>query len=124
MFDLPKYGDGICLARLADLLDKLGVDRARLQQNSVVITGSNGKGSTAAMCAAIGRAHEIENQGSHHNAERHRDQDVLGKPAGHFSHPRKFRQSRVWQIWKRTQQACGNLHACRNVPIVECAHDD
>ena len=56
MFDLPKYGDGICLARLAELLDALRVDRAWLQNRSVVVTGSNGKGSTAAMCAAIGRA--------------------------------------------------------------------
>lgn len=57
MFDLPKYGDGVCLARLAELLDVLGVDRNRLQRNSVVVTGSNGKGSTAAFCAAIGRAY-------------------------------------------------------------------
>lgn len=56
MFDLPKYGDGICLARLAELLDALGIDRTRLQERSVVVTGSNGKGSTAAMCAGIGRA--------------------------------------------------------------------
>jgi dihydrofolate synthase/folylpolyglutamate synthase len=56
VFDLPKYGDGICLARLAELLDALAIDRARLQRISVVVTGSNGKGSTAAMCAGIGRA--------------------------------------------------------------------
>jgi len=56
VFDLPKYGDGICLARLAELLEALGVDRAWLQRHSVVVTGSNGKGSTAAMCASIGRA--------------------------------------------------------------------
>ena len=56
MFDLPKYGDGVCLARLAELLDALAIDRAWLQRHSVVVTGSNGKGSTAAMCAAIGRA--------------------------------------------------------------------
>ncbi len=56
MFDLPKYGDGVCLARMAGLLDALDIDRARLQRISVVITGSNGKGSTAAMCARIGRA--------------------------------------------------------------------
>jgi dihydrofolate synthase/folylpolyglutamate synthase len=56
VFDLPKYGDGVCLARLAELLDALAVDRARLQQISVVATGSNGKGSTAALCASIGRA--------------------------------------------------------------------
>jgi len=59
MFDLPKYGDGICLVRLAALLDALSIDRARLQRQSVVVTGSNGKGSTAAMCAAIGRAHGL-----------------------------------------------------------------
>src|ERR1700724_4228017 len=56
MFDLPKYGDGVCLARMAAVLDALGVDRARLSRNSVVVTGSNGKGSTAAFCASIGRA--------------------------------------------------------------------
>jgi len=56
VFDLPKYGDGVCLARLAELLDALRVDRAWLRNRSAVVTGSNGKGSTAAMCAAIGRA--------------------------------------------------------------------
>ena len=55
MFELPKYGDGVCLARLAELLDTLAIDRARLQRISVVVTGSNGKGSTAAICAEIGR---------------------------------------------------------------------
>jgi len=59
VFDLPKYGDGICLARLAALLETLGIDRARLQRISVVVTGSNGKGSTAAMCAQIGRAYGL-----------------------------------------------------------------
>ena len=59
MFDLPKYGDGICLARMAGLLEALGIDRARLQRISVVVTGSNGKGSTAAMCAQIGRAYGL-----------------------------------------------------------------
>ena len=56
MFDLPKYGDGVCLARMAELLDALAVDRARLARSSVVVTGSNGKGSTAAFCAGIARA--------------------------------------------------------------------
>ncbi|WOH50504.1 glutamate ligase domain-containing protein [Bradyrhizobium sp. sBnM-33] len=59
MFDLPKYGDGVCLARMADLLDMLAIDRARLRRISVVVTGSNGKGSTAAMCAQIGRAYGL-----------------------------------------------------------------
>jgi dihydrofolate synthase/folylpolyglutamate synthase len=56
VFDLPKYGDGVCLARLADLLDAIEVDRARLSRISVVVTGSNGKGSTAAFCAGIAQA--------------------------------------------------------------------
>jgi dihydrofolate synthase / folylpolyglutamate synthase len=56
VFDLPKYGDGVCLARMANLLDALAVDRARLSRISVVVTGSNGKGSTAALCAGIARA--------------------------------------------------------------------
>jgi dihydrofolate synthase / folylpolyglutamate synthase len=59
MFDLPKYGDGVCLARMADLLDTIAVDRARLQRISVVVTGSNGKGSTAAFCAGIARAYGL-----------------------------------------------------------------
>ncbi|MGO8912027.1 MAG: bifunctional folylpolyglutamate synthase/dihydrofolate synthase [Bradyrhizobium sp.] len=59
MFDLPKYGDGVCLARMAELLDRLAIDRARLQRSSVVVTGSNGKGSTAAFCATIARAYGL-----------------------------------------------------------------
>jgi dihydrofolate synthase/folylpolyglutamate synthase len=59
VFDLPKYGDGVGLARMADLLDALSVDRTRLQNRSVVVTGSNGKGSTAAFCAGIGRAYGL-----------------------------------------------------------------
>jgi dihydrofolate synthase / folylpolyglutamate synthase len=59
VFDLPKYGEGVCLARLADLLDAIEVDRARLSRMSVVVTGSNGKGSTAAFCAGIGKAYGL-----------------------------------------------------------------
>jgi dihydrofolate synthase / folylpolyglutamate synthase len=59
LFDLPKYGDGIGLARTADLLDAVAVDRARLQRVSVVVTGSNGKGSTAVFCAGIAQAHRL-----------------------------------------------------------------
>jgi dihydrofolate synthase / folylpolyglutamate synthase len=55
VFHLPKYGDGVCLARMAELLEVLAVDRARLAHRSVAVTGSNGKGSTAAFCAGIGR---------------------------------------------------------------------
>jgi len=59
LFDLPKYGDGVGLARMADLLDAIAVDRARLQRVSVVVTGSNGKGSTAAFCAGIAHAYRL-----------------------------------------------------------------
>ena len=59
MFDLPKYGAGVGLARMAELLEALAVDRAKLTRISVVVTGSNGKGSTAAFCAGIGRAYGL-----------------------------------------------------------------
>ncbi len=59
MFDLPKYGEGLCLARLGALLAKLGVDRERLQRVSIAVCGSNGKGSTAAFTASIGRAYGL-----------------------------------------------------------------
>jgi dihydrofolate synthase/folylpolyglutamate synthase len=59
VFNLPKYGYGVCLARMAELLDAVAVDRARLQRISVAVTGSNGKGSTAAFCAGIARAYGL-----------------------------------------------------------------
>ena len=59
MFDLPKYGAGICLARLSELLEAFEIDRIWLSRISVVVTGSNGKGSTAAFCDAIARAREL-----------------------------------------------------------------
>jgi dihydrofolate synthase / folylpolyglutamate synthase len=59
LFDLPKYGEGIGLARTAGLLDAIAVDRARLQRMSVVVTGSNGKGSTATFCAGIASAYGL-----------------------------------------------------------------
>jgi len=59
LFDLPKYGEGVGLARMADLLDAIAVDRARLRRISVVVTGSNGKGSTAAFCASIAHAYRL-----------------------------------------------------------------
>jgi dihydrofolate synthase/folylpolyglutamate synthase len=59
VFELPKYGEGICLARMADLLSRLEIDRAGLQRRSIVVTGSNGKGSTSAFCAGIARAYGL-----------------------------------------------------------------
>ena len=44
---------------MAELLDAVAVDRSWLSRISVVVTGSNGKGSTAALCAGIARAHGL-----------------------------------------------------------------
>ena len=60
MFDLPKFGKGPCLVRLNRLLDALTIDKERLKARSVVITGSNGKGSTATFCAAIAKAYGLK----------------------------------------------------------------
>lgn len=59
MFDLPKYGKGTCLARMAVLLEALAIDRAGLRKMSVAITGSNGKGSTAAFCTSIAQSYGL-----------------------------------------------------------------
>ena len=44
---------------MAELLDAVAVDRERLSRVSVVVTGSNGKGSTAAFCASIAHAYGL-----------------------------------------------------------------
>ena len=44
---------------MAGLLDAIAVDRKRLSRVSVVVTGSNGKGSTAAFCASIAHAYGL-----------------------------------------------------------------
>jgi dihydrofolate synthase / folylpolyglutamate synthase len=78
LFDLPKYGDGVCLARMAELLGRLAIDREGLSRMSVVVTGSNGKGSTAAFCASIARAY--------------------GLRTGLFTSPHLFRPNERFQI--------------------------
>ncbi len=78
MFNLPKYGAGLCLARMAALFEQLSVDRNRLQQRSIAVTGSNGKGSTSAFCASIGRA--------------------FGLRTGLFTSPHLFRVNERFQI--------------------------
>ena len=59
MFKLPKFGDGLCLARLARLMERLEIDRKWLERSSVAVTGSNGKGSTTAFCGAIAHAYGL-----------------------------------------------------------------
>lgn len=75
---LPKYGDGVGLHRVAWLLDEVGVDRARLAERSLVVTGSNGKGSTARIVSGLMRA--------------------AGGPVGLFTSPHLFRFNERFQI--------------------------
>jgi dihydrofolate synthase / folylpolyglutamate synthase len=49
----PKFGKGPGLERVALIADRLGVDFAGFGKQGAVIVGSNGKGSTAAMTAAL-----------------------------------------------------------------------
>jgi dihydrofolate synthase/folylpolyglutamate synthase len=49
----PKFGQGPGLERIGAIADTLGIDLAGFGEQGVVIVGSNGKGSTAAMTAAL-----------------------------------------------------------------------
>lgn len=49
----PKFGDGPGLERCAAVAERLGLDLAGFGARAAVIVGSNGKGSTAAMCASL-----------------------------------------------------------------------
>ncbi|HVY90915.1 MAG TPA: hypothetical protein VG942_18755, partial [Hyphomonadaceae bacterium] len=47
MYGLPKFGDGIGLNRILAFYEAKRIDTATLAKRSIVVTGSNGKGSTA-----------------------------------------------------------------------------
>ncbi len=49
----PKFGAGPGLVRVFSVARRLGVDLGEFSSGSVVVVGSNGKGSTASMCAAL-----------------------------------------------------------------------
>ncbi len=49
----PKFGDGPGLERIAAIAERLGIDLPRFGERGAVVVGSNGKGSTAAMTAAL-----------------------------------------------------------------------
>ncbi len=49
----PKFGDGPGLDRCTAVSGKLGIDLEAFGARGVVVVGSNGKGSTAAMCASL-----------------------------------------------------------------------
>lgn len=50
---LPKFGDGVGLHRVGWLMQKLGLDPDVIAGLAIVVTGSNGKGSTARICAEL-----------------------------------------------------------------------
>src|SRR3974390_3677719 len=50
---LPKYGDGIGLHRVQFLMRACGIEPEDISRRAVAITGSNGKGSTARIAAAL-----------------------------------------------------------------------
>ncbi len=55
MLGLPKFGDGIAIPRMLRFYAERGIDRERLARRSIVVVGSNGKGSTARfLSAALG----------------------------------------------------------------------
>ncbi len=84
MFALAKYGQGICLTRLSILLDTLGINRGQLAAKSVVVCGSNGKGSCAATCESIAR--NIQSTAG------------VGLKTGLFTSPHLFHFSERFQI--------------------------
>lgn len=49
----PKFGDGPALNRVSLLAERIGVDLRAFGPSAVAVIGSNGKGSTAAMAAAL-----------------------------------------------------------------------
>ncbi len=49
----PKFGSGPGLTRVAAIARRLGLDLAGFGRDGAVVVGSNGKGSTAAMTAAL-----------------------------------------------------------------------
>lgn len=59
MFGLDKFG-GIGLHRIQRFMVAFGIDCERLSRRSMVITGTNGKGSTAHLAAAALRAHGLD----------------------------------------------------------------
>ncbi len=51
---LPKFGQGIGLHRVRRLMDAVGIDE-RVGERAIVVTGSNGKGSTAKIASELMR---------------------------------------------------------------------
>lgn len=56
MFGLNRFGDGISLHRALTFLDAHGFDRDWLASRSIIVTGTNGKGSTVRLLGAALKA--------------------------------------------------------------------
>jgi dihydrofolate synthase/folylpolyglutamate synthase len=56
LLKLPKYGAGTGLHRVDFLMNAVGIERQALSARTVVVTGSNGKGSTAKISSELLRA--------------------------------------------------------------------
>ena len=59
VFDLPKYGDGVCLARLADLLDAVGGGSGMAAAHFGSGDGIERQGQHRGVCAGIGHAYGL-----------------------------------------------------------------
>jgi dihydrofolate synthase/folylpolyglutamate synthase len=78
LLKLPKYGSGTGLHRVEFMMDAVGIDRAALSAKSVVVTGSNGKGSTAKISSELLR--------------------VTGGKVGLFTSPHLYRYNERFQV--------------------------
>src|ERR1700694_3721815 len=86
-----KIRPSLAASHMGDAADQGGeyqrrddhLDQAQEQHRDQVYVGCD-------LHPAVGEI--VEDQRPHHDAKRHRDQNVLRKPVGHFSYPRKFRQ--------------------------------
>lgn len=75
---LPKFGDGTGLHRVRHLMEHLGIDMKGVSAKALVVTGSNGKGSTARIASGLLQA--------------------LGLNTGLFTSPHLYRYNERFQI--------------------------
>ncbi len=104
----PKFGDGPSFPRLEALSAHLGVNLATFGKHGAVVVGSNGKGSTAAMSAALLRQ--------------------SGRPTGLFTSPHLFALNERFVIdgaaisdseldthWRRVKRAIDALNLSEKI---------
>ena len=57
---LPKFGTGPGIERVEWLLSKLGIEKDDIAEKAIVITGSNGKGSTSKITSELVKAFGVK----------------------------------------------------------------